>query len=116
MSNRIRWTSEDEGIAGRAGTLDEPPFFISRPESPGKAYILTSSLASWSKDIYPNDSLSDLKVKAEQMLAGHVASLGAVFPDEPYADPDCEECGFGLPRHDKDCSHYRTGPAKEAGQ
>ena len=27
----------------------------------------------------------------------------------PFQDPDCQECGFRLPKHDRDCSSYREG-------
>jgi hypothetical protein len=28
---------------------------------------------------------------------------------EPFPDPDCQECGFRLPKHDRECSRYPEG-------
>lgn len=32
------------------------------------------------------------------------AQIPVAGEDPPVLDPDCQECGFGLPRHDKECS------------
>lgn len=92
---RIRWQKEDDGMtAGRIGTLGEPLFWISPPEGPGKAHILTSSLPGWDKDIYPNGFVGDVKATAERWLAEFVASLGAVFKPEPFDFGEFHEAVF----------------------
>jgi hypothetical protein len=81
---RIRWTKEDGGdTAGRVGTLAAPLFFIQPPESPGKAYILVSTLPNHAVDFYPSGFVADVKAKAEEWLTEFTASLGAIFPAEP---------------------------------
>lgn len=121
---RIRWTKEDDGgTAGRAGTLDEPLFFIYPPESPGKAYILTAMLPGHTRDFYPSGFVSDLKAKAEEWLAGFVSSLGAVFPDGPtrpsrawhadWAEVDRDQSGNAILRHKPTGGMYKILPVEE---
>ena len=118
-TKRIRWEpTKYGGWTGHAGTLADTNwlFQIWNAASVGGKWQLDSTLPGQFGYHPPGDDIETLKADAEFLLAEFVSSLGAVFPAEPAADPDCEECGFGLPRHDKDCSHSRATPAPIAGE
>ena len=117
-TGRIRWKQGDDRTFavshGYVGTIETQQFILYEPDkhaggSRAAEWLLTSRLAGEDRMRYGGDP-DDLKATAERWLSEFISSLGASFPDEPYVDPDCEECGFGLPRHDKDCSHYREPP------
>jgi hypothetical protein len=101
---RIRWEYADGGMDGYVGTLVPPAFRICDAAPASATWVL---MAEFPGDAILGDDMDELKVTAERWLERFVASLGAVFP-EPIADNDCPECGFGLPRHDKECSRART--------
>jgi hypothetical protein len=110
---RIRWEPTAwTGHKGYAGTLDKHLFALwQSPSDSGDIiqgeWVLTTHLPvphGW-RTPHGHDP-GALKAEAERRLEEFARSLGAVFPEPPATDPDCEECGFGLPRHDKDCSHY----------
>ena len=110
MTERIRWREAEHGnLVGHVGTLDGRVFKIQRPVLAGERWVLTTTLPDWLDEV-KGGSVSLLKSTAEAWLAEFVSSLGASFPPAPAADPDCEECGFGLPRHDRDCSRDPFGP------
>jgi hypothetical protein len=118
MTSRIRWEPNGRGgFAGYVGSRDEPAFTIFPPLYDDGEWSLACSLVLRAPGRCVSTDPDELKATAERWLSEFVASLGAVFPDAPYADPDCAECGFRRSRHnhDKDCSHYRE-PAKETGQ
>jgi hypothetical protein len=111
-TTRIRWYDDSGGnLLGCTGTVGLSVFKILAPVGE-EEWVLISELRGQEDARHFGDDPEALKEAAEEWLAGFVASLGAVFPEPPAADPDCEECGFGLPRHDKDCSHYRETTVK----
>jgi hypothetical protein len=113
VNERIRWTEQsDGGWLGHAGTIERSLFMIIPPFL-GR-WELYSTLPGWDRALLRGD-VDEIKDHAERWLEEFVSSLGAVWP-EPIADNDCPECGFGLPRHDKDCSRYRQETAVEAAR
>ena len=98
MTNRIRECGKVEGLDGERLAVG----------------IEDDTVAIYVGDWLSADGCRLNAAQAEEFAALFVhavwqaASLGASF--EPATDPDCDECGFGLPRHDKDCSHYREPP------
>lgn len=105
---RIRWeTGQWDNLVGYVGTVEPWTFQIWHIRDDGHWSLISSLPGMQNKDSYSyGDDPDALKAKAERWLEEFVSSLGAIFPEPPTPDPDCEECGFGLPRHDKDCSHY----------
>ena len=102
--NRIRWEpTKYGGWTGHVGTMEPWAFQIWQVDGPDSPWRLDSALLSQFGYHIDHPDPAPLKAHAERWLAGFVSSLGAVF-QEPAVDNDCGECGFGLPRHDKDCS------------
>ena len=82
-TTRIRWT-EDNGVVAWSGTIGVIPshqFVIIRPERGSDEYALGCLLPGMDGHAYGNPD--ELKAEAERWLEEYVASLGAVFPDEP---------------------------------
>ena len=108
MTERIRWIDSPDtsttAFIGWTGSIHESQFAIYKPDHDGGDYILASQLPGLDEKRSCSSDVGRLKAEAERWLEEFVSSLGAVFPEVPAADPDCEECGFGLPRHDQDCS------------
>ena len=116
-TTRIRWEDARTGTLGYIGTMTAPAFRIRWIVSDDRGWTLTTYLPLMIHGKRDRaDDPDELKAEAERWLEEFVAALGATFPDAPYVDPDCEECGFGLPRHDKNCSHYPATPAPMAGE
>lgn len=120
MTPRIRWESNGAGVqldgwCGYVATMKPWAFQIWDPDTSQGLWRLDSALLGQFAYHVDHPDPEALKLHAERWLEQFVSSLGAVFPPEPVADPDCQECGFGLPCHDKNCSYYRE-PAKETGQ
>jgi hypothetical protein len=107
---RIRWSddlADARHFIGHVGTVAEPAFKLYGPIDGSDRWLLSIRLRSAVEFVYRDDP-DELKADAERLLAEFVSSLGAIFPPEPAPDPDCPECGFGLPRHDKTCSQHRV--------
>lgn len=112
MSDRIRWEDapsfDPADYLGCAGTADAVMFRIFNHEPLRNEWVLTTDLPGMQQARHFAEGSSapaELKGVAEEWLNRFIASLGAVFPDE-HIDPDCPECGFGLPEHDRRCSQY----------
>jgi len=116
----IRWTAIDGTVVswfGYVGTVKAPPFQILHPvarEAGRHRFdewaLCCTFLGEEGEPRYGGtdpEAPDRLKAEAERWLAEFVASLGAVFGDAVAADSGCGECGFGLPRHRRKCSHYR---------
>lgn len=118
-TGRIRWEpTKYGGWTGHVGARPETGwlFQIWNAAPVGGDWQLDSNLPGHFGQHFRDDDPATLKADAEVQLAEFVSSLGAIFPDAPATDSDCEECGFGLPRHDKDCSHYLETAGTETGQ
>ena len=107
-AGRIRWEDQPEpgGSIGYVGTLPGRAFTIWPPLAKDEEWLLACALSDMAAKRCFGSGPDELKAEAERWLEQFVASLGAVFPPEPAADPDCQECGFGLPRHDVNCSQH----------
>jgi len=113
---RIRWEpTQYDSITGHVGTMKPWAFQIWQVDGPDSPWRLDSALLDQFRYHVDHPDPEPLKRHAERWLEEFVSSLGAIFPEAPAADPDCEECGFGLPRHDKNCSRHEAAAPAAAG-
>lgn len=89
MTGRIRWEDEPEGYAVTSDGFIGPigwrwrAFKIWNPDTRvDPRPFLTSDLPGWDRSQH-HGTPNELKAEAERWLSEFVASLGAVFPDEP---------------------------------
>jgi hypothetical protein len=80
MTERIRWEDGQLGdILGYAGTIEPWAFRIYKPA--GFSWVLIAELPGMAGNQGYKDDPEVLKARAEELLAGFVSSLGAIFTD-----------------------------------
>ena len=90
-TTRIRWHDKTPGNSdvyniahiGYVGTVEESAFIIYTPDTMHADWLLSVRLIPGSTFLYA-DTPGELKAEAERWLEEFVASLGAIFPGEPY--------------------------------
>jgi hypothetical protein len=124
-TKRIRWTDDLGRITGFTGCVGTCGAWLFQVWKADDGWILEARLPGAGGRRISSDNPDDLKAEAEGWLAGFVASLGAVFPDEPakqrksrawhadWAEVDRDSSGNAILRHKPTGGRYKILPVEE---